>query len=146
MKTKDTYYADQLNRIQLHSEYAATVIIKQGVGDVKTNHLNLNDESASELVKWLTNNFNVNLQPAPNMHVFTVKYLGPTNSRGSRIKIISDRFNQSITESYSYEIGSVTRQAEAYLREKGYAITGTGESKDNACYIMSSTFKPLKGK
>ena len=38
----------------------------------------------------------------PNYHIIVVSYLGATNSRGSRMKLTSLRFNDSITLNYDY--------------------------------------------
>ena len=54
----NTYYKDQLSKIEPNTiGYPARVQITKGV--VKTNYLSLNNESATELVKWLKSNFNV---------------------------------------------------------------------------------------
>lgn len=53
------YYREQLERINPKGEYAPTIQIKDGGSDARTNNLNLNDESASELVRWLKMHFNI---------------------------------------------------------------------------------------
>ena len=78
-----------------------------------------------------------------NLHLFSVKYIGPSNSRGSRLKIESKRFGQSITLSYDYKIGNIKDQAVQYLQSKGFDILGTGEF-GNVDIIVSNTFNPLK--
>lgn len=75
-----------------------------------------------------------------NLHAFTIKYLGPTNHKGSRVKIKSERFNQSVIIPYNYSFDSELEIAENYLRLKGFEIIGA--AKD--C-IISSTFEELKG-
>jgi len=78
-----------------------------------------------------------------NLHLIAVKYLGPTNSRGSRIKLESKRFKQSITLSYDYRVGNGVNQAMEYLEQKGFRIVGSGEFGDTDV-IITSTFEPLK--
>ena len=60
-----------------------------------------------------------------NYRKFNIKYLGPTNFRGSRIKITEPaRYNddkaKSITLSYDYQIGEMGQQALNYLIDKGF--------------------------
>lgn len=63
-----------------------------------------------------------------------VKFLGPTNTRGARVKLTESRLSSkdSITLNYSYEIGDGLKQAEKYLKEKvginciGYTSLGNG--------------------
>lgn len=54
------YYADELKKIaNPRADYAPLIKITQG--NAKTNWLTLSDESATELVKWLQANYNVDL-------------------------------------------------------------------------------------
>lgn len=77
-----------------------------------------------------------------NYHILTVKYLGPTNSRGSRIKLISERFEQSHTFAYDYS-GNTLEQAIRKAQELGFNVIGTGEGKD-VYFLITDTFKPFK--
>lgn len=79
----------------------------------------------------------------PNYHLLQVKYLGPTNYRGSRFKIYSGRFNQSVTLDYDQESNSALEQAERWLKSRGFKVLGHAEwvAFD---FIVSSTFKGLK--
>ena len=52
------YYKDQLNRIDTKSIYAPTIKVSDSNG-ISTKYMDLNDESANELVLWLKENFNV---------------------------------------------------------------------------------------
>jgi hypothetical protein len=77
-----------------------------------------------------------------NYHILTVKYVGPTNFRGSRISIKSDRFNKSKMIDYNYEYNDCLGGAEAWLNDNGFEIVGHGEGKD--CYhVITNTFKSL---
>jgi len=42
-----------------------------------------------------------------NKHAIEVKYIRPTNFRGSRFKLTSNRFKQSLTFRYDYAAGNV---------------------------------------
>lgn len=80
-----------------------------------------------------------------NYHILTVKYLGPSNVNGSRIKIISERFKESKTIGYDHECNSAREGAEKWLLNHGFNIIGHGEGKDHD-YVITDTFispKPL---
>lgn len=53
--TKTTYYKDQLNKVKIDPIYAPTLKISSVTG--QTKWMDLNKESATEIVKWLTANF-----------------------------------------------------------------------------------------
>ena len=78
-----------------------------------------------------------------NYHLLSVKYLGATNYRGSRVKITSDRFEQSVTIPYDYEENTIAGMAQKYLESKGFELVGLGEAK-KGYILVSSTFKPLE--
>lgn len=71
-------------------------------------------------------------------HVFYVKYLGPTNSRGSRVKIETKRFEQSVTIPFNYTHNNTEDMAAEYLTSKGFKVVGCAED-----LIMTETFEPL---
>lgn len=79
------------------------------------------------------------------LHAIRVKYLGPTNSKGSRVKLISDRFGDSKTLEYNYAYNNALDQAVDYLYyEMGYEIVGVAEL-DKEYLVLTNTFKRLKG-
>lgn len=51
------YYQDELSKVETKSIYPANLKIRSISGETKW--LNLNDESANELIKWLKDNFNI---------------------------------------------------------------------------------------
>jgi hypothetical protein len=61
-----------------------------------------------------------------NMRAIRVKYLPPTNHKGSRIKLIEQMYEtaDTVTLSYDYAIGNGTEQAMQYLQNKGINILG----------------------
>lgn len=78
-----------------------------------------------------------------NFHVLEVKYLGATNTKGSRVKIYSHRFKQSVITDYDYSFSNSYEIAQNWLNKNSFKLIGKGEGKD--CYfIFSETFKPLK--
>jgi len=78
-----------------------------------------------------------------NFHALTIKHLGPTNFKGSRIKITSDRFSQSITLNRDYYSSSWLDQAITFLTQNWFNLIGSTEY-NNQTIILSDTFKPLK--
>jgi len=77
--------------------------------------------------------------------ILTVKFLAPTNYRGSRISITEKKrysehkINKKIL-SYDYEIGNVLDQALNFLEEKYKgAISGYSGLKDEYIIIMNWT-------
>jgi len=78
-----------------------------------------------------------------NLHAFTVKYIGTTNTRGSRVKITSERFQKSVTIPYDHYFPNTLEIAKAYLISKGFKLVGQAETK-NSYIILSSVFEPLK--
>ena len=80
-----------------------------------------------------------------NFHLIEAKYLGPSNTRGSKIKITSLRFGTSITESYDYKFGSTKDQAEQTLKNLGFKPVGVGYDEKKGVYIFcSEVFEDLK--
>lgn len=75
-----------------------------------------------------------------NFHILTVKYIGPSEVLGSRIKIISERFKASKTIGYDHECDNALEGAEKWLQLHGFELIGHGEGKDHM-YVISSTFK-----
>lgn len=79
----------------------------------------------------------------PNVHVLTIKYVGPTNYKPSRVKIISERFNNSITINYDHEFNDSCEIAENWLKKNGFNVLSHAEGKGHY-YVITDTFKPLK--
>lgn len=75
-------------------------------------------------------------QEYPNFHGIIVKYLGPTDYRGSRVKMKSTRFGDSKTLSLDYEYNHVTEQAAAWLQARGQKIAGRVEIDSNTDMLL----------
>jgi len=88
------------------------------------------------------------LQQPENLHVFRVVYIPQTSALPTRVRVYSERFKQVITLSWHDDKFDQCRDAQERavieLKERGYNIVSIGSG--NACmYVMSDTFKPLKG-
>ena len=84
------------------------------------------------------------LQTTPNFHILIVKYLGATNTKPARYKIITERFKQSEIWSYGAEqnFNSSIEYAINTLQKRGFNIIGKCEGKD-CDYLICDTFTPL---
>ena len=78
---------------------------------------------------------------AKNYHIITVKRLGATNEKGTRVKITSERFNNTIILPYNYEFETIKDIAVDKLKDT-HDIVGSGETKDSYV-LISDTFEPL---
>ena len=82
-----------------------------------------------------------------NLHIIKVKYLGATNTRGSRVKLTSDRLKETKTINYNYSLNSVTEMAKEYLQGQGQLIIGQGEGEKHDYIILDAIdgqFKSIK--
>ena len=83
-----------------------------------------------------------------NYHAVEVKYLPVTNSRGSRIKLTSYRFQQSVTIPFDYQYNSAEEIAIAYLTNHGHPVIGQAEYKNGTTILfidaVDGRFKLLK--
>jgi hypothetical protein len=78
-----------------------------------------------------------------NLHVFKIQYIPPTLDGGHRIKIKSERFNQSIFIPF-INGSTMIESATECLNSKGYDIQFSGEGNGNTMYLISQVFKSLK--
>lgn len=78
-----------------------------------------------------------------NRRMFVAKYLGATDTLGTRFKITDTRHKgKSMTFSWDYELGYLTEQATEKLESMGIKIDGYSEpwTEDNKTYIFSHDF------
>lgn len=79
-----------------------------------------------------------------NLQLIEIKYLGATNTRGDRIKLIDTRFKVSVILNRNYSL-TTNRQACTYLANKGFNIVAKACNeiimKD---YILVDNFIPIK--
>ena len=71
-----------------------------------------------------------------NTRVLNYKYLGPTNFKGSRVKITDKRFKRSKTISYDHQFSNAVEVAVNYLLSQGWDVVGT--NSDVGVIIMGS--------
>tara|TARA_R110002050_G_scaffold279290_1_gene425796 strand:- start:176 stop:484 length:309 start_codon:yes stop_codon:yes gene_type:complete len=79
------------------------------------------------------------LNNIPNLRQIKVKYISPTNFRGSRVCIYEPkRYNNDKTKrvylSYDYAIGNIQEQAYNYLTDKGFNVVSKASEFEN--YIL----------
>ena len=78
-----------------------------------------------------------------NLQMVEVKYLGATNIRGGRVKLIDTRFNVSITMARNYE-DTADEQAIKYLQNQGFNIVAkTCDEKRNQTFLLIDNFEPI---
>jgi len=75
-----------------------------------------------------------------NMRAIRVKFLPPTNTQGTRIKLIEQLYQttDTITLSYDYAIGNGTDQAIQLLQGKGINILGKSDIKGETVLFSDS--------
>ena len=78
-----------------------------------------------------------------NLQMVEVKYLGATNIRADRVKLIDTRFNVSITMDRNYE-DTADEQAIKYLQNQGFNIVATTcVEKRNQTFLLVDNFEPI---
>jgi hypothetical protein len=88
----------------------------------------------------------------PNLHLLQVKHVPMTDTTPARVRIRSQRFNQSVIIPYTNEPGSnsaVKDTAIAWLLKEGFTIVGQCELKEDYGFLVDDrteegAFKPLK--
>ena len=70
-----------------------------------------------------------------NQRILTCKYLGPTSTKCSRVKITDKRFKKSVTIPFGHTYNTVCEVAVDYLLERGWKVSGVNE--DLGVIIMS---------
>lgn len=81
-----------------------------------------------------------------NYQVIKVQYFGPTNARGSRVKLTDYRFNTSKTIPYGYEFNNARDIAIDWLTREGHKVVGQAEAPDHYLLMLDSvegSFKSL---
>ncbi len=81
------------------------------------------------------------------VHLIEVKYLSPTNSKGSSIKITSLRFKDSTIISYNYNFNNISEIFESWLKElnNDLGVVSVGYNEYNNTYIYGvSVYEPIK--
>lgn len=77
----------------------------------------------------------------PRYRKFSVKYIGPANVRGSRIKITDERRKKSKTIGYDSEGGDCVDQAAHYLKWVGISVDALALGNlDSEIHVLSKDF------
>jgi hypothetical protein len=81
---------------------------------------------------------------AKNSHLIEARYVGPTDTRSSRVRLFSHRFERdSVTEGYNHDFRDTGDQAAAMLETLGYTIECQGEARHGYFFVVSE-FIPLR--
>lgn len=80
-----------------------------------------------------------------NLRSFSVKYLGPTDTRGSRIRIVDNRFNKKIILNFNSSYRSTYEQAEAYLLGCGIICDYQSEAGDEQLLLTTNFNSQIGG-
>ena len=75
---------------------------------------------------------------------FEVSYKGPTDYRGSRIRIRDCAYDKTIFVSYNYEYLDACGGGLAYLQEHGFVIAGGATTKNSKLYFTEDFETDLK--
>lgn len=81
----------------------------------------------------------------PNFHIIRVTYLGPTNSRGSRMKLTSLRFLDTLILPYDYSYNQGKDQAINFLQINNFDVIGSGYDENRGdTLVICKNFMSLK--
>lgn len=80
----------------------------------------------------------------PYYRVFDVKFMGPTNYGGSKVKIHDLRFDESVTVPYDYAADGTADIAYRHLKSLGIKCVGFGYSKNGYVMWTKDFATPLK--
>ena len=73
-----------------------------------------------------------------HLRAFKVKYLGATNTRGERIKIIDLRHKKTIIISWDYHYDNIRDLVIDYLLSKNIKINSFIWDEINSCYYLNT--------
>lgn len=71
-----------------------------------------------------------------NTRILNFKYSGPTDTKGSRVRITDKRFERSKTIPYDHQFSNAAEVAVDYLLSQGWDVVGT--NSDVGVIIMGS--------
>lgn len=79
-----------------------------------------------------------------NLHLIRVRYIGPSNTKPSRVKLISGRFGESVTFALDQSYRDSVEHAQAWLADHGFGVVAQAEMGGRDHALLSDTFKPLR--
>jgi hypothetical protein len=71
-----------------------------------------------------------------NFHLLKIKYITPTNTRGSRVKIIDLRFNKSKTIPFNYEFDCIVEMVKSEIKNKSLIQGKAWDEKTKDYYLI----------
>lgn len=79
-----------------------------------------------------------------NAHLIKITFVCPTDTKGSRVKLTSQRFERdAVTIPYDHAYNNAFDIAQAWLQAHGYTIVCSGEMP-NAYWAAVTEFKTLR--
>ena len=60
-----------------------------------------------------------------NINIIKIKYLGPTNTQGSRVQLTNERLSERKTIPFDYALNNIEDMAIAYLKSKKIKVFGS---------------------
>lgn len=78
-----------------------------------------------------------------NYHLIKVKYFGATNTKPSKIRLTSSRFDHFIFIDFDHKFNTSNEIAENWLKHNGHKIEGQCDD-GIICDEIDGCFKPLK--
>lgn len=69
-------------------------------------------------------------------HLINARYLGPTNTKGSRVRLTSLRFGRGKSFPLRGNLDGLIENAEHALRGLGYTIVGVGETSEGYIFAV----------
>tara|TARA_B100000029_G_scaffold185901_1_gene183303 strand:- start:168 stop:467 length:300 start_codon:yes stop_codon:yes gene_type:complete len=79
-----------------------------------------------------------------HLRAFNIKYLPPTNYKGSRVVINDLRNKKRVIQSYDYEIGNIKSQGFKFLKDTGIKVNSFYyNEKDYTYTLLSENFETM---
>ena len=77
-----------------------------------------------------------------NLHSIQVSYYGPTNYRGARLRLYTERFKTKKWLDRDYSTNGMIEQAHEWLEKHGFNVLFVTETKEGYA-LLTDTFKSL---
>ena len=76
------------------------------------------------------------MEKPQNLLAVTVRYIGPTNHRGSRIKLDLPRFEERLTISYNYEVRDAEAGALVFFEKHRFTPVARACGHDHSAILL----------
>ena len=90
-----------------------------------------------------------NAPEVPTVHLVKVKYISPTNTKGARISLTSQRFegDRAVISYHKHETArDIYEMALIELTERGFSPLFQAEGPDNLLFVAVAEFRPITEK